>query len=756
MGKLISIKGYNEDVVLDARILRALMFGSMLSEEDSFRQMDHFAELGGRTFDTAAVYGDWDGLGKHVCELTIGKWLKVQPNASEFCIITKGGHYNLKNPEISRVTTECICSDIEQSLQALGVNSIDVYLLHRDNPDIPVSEIMECLNNFVKAGKLKAIGTANWTTRRICEANAYAKEHGLQPFTCSEIQWGLAVPTEIGDTSEIVYMTSEEYRHYMEMGITVLGEDVLQNGLFANWMEDLSTELPDEYRGQSTRMVFDTARKFCEETKITPSQMAISYVMNHNFPGGAIFAVNNLGEMDEYMKASELDLPEKVESALNEPRYTKASLYEDQVSRLPQMRTLTIQTGSNNITVSRIICGMAQLGSNVDEDTSFAIMDAYYESGGRTFDTAQVYGTWGEKKESLSEICLGKWMKARGVRKDVQIITKGCHPDIKHMDIPRVGAEFIETDLEDSLKTLQTDYIDIYQLHRDNPEIPVSGIINSLNKLLNQGKIRSFSASNWATARIEEANAYARKNGLEGFTSSEVNRCLAVMNPGSMGKDIPEVTEQDLEYYKQSKLPILSWGSLGGGIIIKNVEGQLDSLSPVFLGQYMNSATMCRIKNVKRMMQESGISATELCIAYVTNHPISAAAIIGASSAMQMERNLQAANLEISETMVRDLEYLSAAAIWELEQQKEGGSKHPLNVMFDMDTNFGDLYDEDYIDVVVSHMGQLDDSYKNMLERMTFRQIMKIPGAGARMNESDLEKLFEALNIRREELLAKN
>lgn len=748
MLKHITVKGYKEDIDLDPRILRMQAFSPVMSEEDAFAQLDRFVSLGGRTFDTAAIYGNFEMNGAHQSEEIIGKWLKKQPNANEFKIITKGGHYGISTPTVSRITPECLAIDLEQSLQALGMDAIDIYLLHRDNPEIPVGEIMECLNGFLRQGKIRAIGTANWTAARIKEANDYAIAHSLQPFTCSEVSWGLAVSLE--HNGDQIEMTKSEYLEYLDMDIVVFAEDADQNDIFAAWNADRSIELPDNYSSRATRMAFESAQNICSELGVSPKQMALAYVLNNTLRAGVVVSADDETDMKDLMASTEIVLSPEQVKWLDDPRTFEGNLYAG-VSRTDIPRELTISATPEPIHVSKIILGTAQFGSGLSKEKAFAIMDAYYAAGGHTIDTANVYGKEPVSGKSLSEIYIGEWLKSRNLREKMQIITKGCHPDLAKMDVPRVGAAFIRQDLAESLANLQTDYIDIYQLHRDNPDVPVEEIMECLHECVMSGKIHAISASNWTTERIDAANAYARSRGITEFTSSEVNRSLAVMNPGSMGADVPDMTEEDLCYYQSHSLPILAWGSLGGGYVIKGAEGRLDTLKPVFLGQFQNAASDWRIKTMTKVMRDSGLKADELCVAYVTNHPVESAAIVGASKAEQIQKLMQAANLVIPQEMIDDLEYLPPHVISEMGAKKE----HPLDEPFTMDTPLREMWSETYHSVLEEVYGEMwNHPMVKMIEGLSFHQLKDMPGAEAATEKA--EELLSALNRRRLELLAEN
>src|SRR5919106_484258 len=171
-----------------------------------------------------------------------------------------------------------------------------------------------------------------------------------------------------------------------------------------------------------------------------------------------------------------------------------------------------------NKPVARVIQGSTMIGGDLDEAQSFALLDQVYELGCNTIDTAHVY-CGGD-----SERIIGRWMQARGLRDQIIIITKGA---AHSQDRRRMTPFDIASDLCDSLARLKTDYIDLYLLHRDNPDVSVEPIIDTLNEHLQAGRIHAFGASNWSHQRIEAANTYAQTNGLVPFVSSSPQFSLA-------------------------------------------------------------------------------------------------------------------------------------------------------------------------------------------------------------------------------------
>ena len=160
----------------------ALTFGAAGFERNDcddvyFEFLDKYVELGGWCIDTARVYCDWLENGHDSSEGVIGRWLKARNNRDKICIATKGGHPELGHMDESRLSREELTKDLEASLRVLGVDYVDIYFLHRDDPKIPVEEIMPVLNDFYESGKIHFIGVSNWTTQRIEEANKFAEKN---------------------------------------------------------------------------------------------------------------------------------------------------------------------------------------------------------------------------------------------------------------------------------------------------------------------------------------------------------------------------------------------------------------------------------------------------------------------------------------------------------------------------------------------------------------------------------------------------
>ena len=183
------------------------------------------------------------------------------------------------------------------------------------------------------------------------------------------------------------------------------------------------------------------------------------------------------------------------------------------------------------LTASVISFGGNSLSEVNAQPFAFDQLDLYAEAGGNFIDTANIYGRWLEPPLNHSEIYLGNWMQARRNRHQIVLATKGAHPAWEAMTVPRLGREEVAVDLHQSLSALQTDYIDLYYLHRDDERVSVEEILGYLNDFVKAGKIRYFGCSNWQPARIREAQAVARAKGWHGFVANQLMWSLAEANP---------------------------------------------------------------------------------------------------------------------------------------------------------------------------------------------------------------------------------
>ncbi len=214
-------------------------FGDGISREDAFCIMDKFRENGGTHIDTARLYAD----GKS--EEIVGSWLKDR-NAIEMHVFTKGAYYDADAGEASRVTPEDIVSDLEMSLEALGVDSIEFYWLHRDDRVIEPGDVAELMNRLVKEGKIRKFGASNWCSDRIKAVNEYAAKHSLMGFAASQIRFNPAYC--LGERGGLVGMDKDEFKFYKECRMPLVAYSSQAKGFFSKMAEQGEAALSEKAR----------------------------------------------------------------------------------------------------------------------------------------------------------------------------------------------------------------------------------------------------------------------------------------------------------------------------------------------------------------------------------------------------------------------------------------------------------------------------------------------------------------------------
>ncbi|MEJ8306304.1 aldo/keto reductase [Saccharibacillus sacchari] len=248
-------------------------------------------------------------------------------------------------------------------------------------------------------------------------------------------------------------------------------------------------------------------------------------------------------------------------------------------------------------------------------------MNAFLEIGGNTVDTAHIYCG------GQSEEVLGRYMEEHGNRDSIVILTKGAHHD-QHG--PRVNAKDIRSDLNASLERLKTNFIELYALHRDDENIPVSVIVDALNEHIKAGQIGAIGASNWSWQRLKEANDYAASGGLVGFTFSSPNLSLAKANEpfwaGCVSAD-----QQTLDWHTQSQLPLLSWSSQARGFFTGRFTREVRNNADLVRVFYSDD-NWERLHRAQQLAAEKKTTPIQIALAYVLNQPFPTCALIGAQN----------------------------------------------------------------------------------------------------------------------------
>jgi aryl-alcohol dehydrogenase-like predicted oxidoreductase len=305
-----------------------------------------------------------------------------------------------------------------------------------------------------------------------------------------------------------------------------------------------------------------------------------------------------------------------------------------------------------------VIClGGVQFIEEREIENSFKLLNLYCELGGNFLDTANIYGKWLLDGVNSSERIIGKWLKIRKNRNRLIVATKGGHPDLTTMNQSRLTKNEIESDLNESLKALQTDYIDLYWLHRDDEKIPVAVMIDYLNELMKAGKIRYFGCSNWKPERIREALNYAQSKQINGFVGNQVMWSLAVINENAF--DDPTMVIMDeagLKLHRQTELTALAYSSQANGFFNKLANQAQLPLSSGMMRIYETEETFKRLARVKKLAGELSKSITQIVLGYLISQPFTTIPIVGCHTVEQLQDSIQAGDLVLAPKWVEYLE----------------------------------------------------------------------------------------------------
>lgn len=269
------------------------------------------------------------------------------------------------------------------------------------------------------------------------------------------------------------------------------------------------------------------------------------------------------------------------------------------------------------------------------------MMDIFCEMGGTHIDTARLYA------DGVSEEIVGKWFRSR--RPDgVFAATKGAYYDFDAKDRPRLEETDIRADLEKSLKALGFDVIDFYWLHRDDMNTPAGQIIEIMNKLVKEGKIKKFGASNWTAKRLAEAEDYAKSHGLIGFSASQIRfnpaYCLGERG-GLVGMD-----ETEFEFYKKENMPVAAYSSQAKGFFSKLAEKGESALSEKARKRYYCDENLDRLQVIKELAEKNRCSiASLICGALCSFSRPEVFPIIGGRNLSQIEDSLRGADVILSD-----------------------------------------------------------------------------------------------------------
>ncbi|QCI65888.1 aldo/keto reductase [Phreatobacter stygius] len=307
--------------------------------------------------------------------------------------------------------------------------------------------------------------------------------------------------------------------------------------------------------------------------------------------------------------------------------------------------------GRSGLSIAPLMFGGNVFGWTAEEATSFGLLDAFVAEGFNAIDTADVYSAWAPGHAGgESETVIGNWLKRRGRRDDVVIATKvgmwAKYPDLK--------AATIAVAVEESLKRLQTDYIDLYQSHKDDAATPQDEGLEAYSRLIKAGKVRAIGASNFSAARLASALDVAGARDLPRYVS--VQPAYNLYNRAEFEGDLAKVVSQ-------GGLGVISYFALAAGFLTGKYRTEADlAKSPRGAGvkNYLDERGFRILAALDAVSAELGATQAQVALAWLIGRPGVTAPIVSATSLTQLTEILKAARLVLPADAVAKLDAASA------------------------------------------------------------------------------------------------
>ena len=283
-------------------------------------------------------------------------------------------------------------------------------------------------------------------------------------------------------------------------------------------------------------------------------------------------------------------------------------------------------------------------------ETAFGLLDGIYAEGVNCFDCSDHYG----------EEPLGEWLEARGLRDQVVILTKGAHHNRWRK---RVTDFDILHDVHNSLAKLKTNHLDIYLLHRDDPDAAVGPLMDALNRCVDEGKLGAIGVSNWTIPRIEAANDYALKHGLRPFTVSSPNFGLAEQVEDPWGGGCVSLSgpanREARAWYAANHMPVFAYSTMARGFFSGRVKGDRPDTAAAFMDAagikgYAHPDNFERLRRCERLASQKGLTVPEIAMAWLFNQrALDVYALTSPSRPERMRSSIAASQILLSDDECR-------------------------------------------------------------------------------------------------------
>lgn len=306
--------------------------------------------------------------------------------------------------------------------------------------------------------------------------------------------------------------------------------------------------------------------------------------------------------------------------------------------------------GRSDIAIAPLVFGGNVFGWTVDAPTSFSLLDRFVERGFNAIDTADVYSSWAPGNAGgESESVIGNWLAQRGGRGDLVLISKVG----MWQQRPGLSAANIEGALEDSLRRLRTDYLDVYFAHLDDQATPLEETLQAFERLIKSGKVRAIGASNYTTARVREALAVSADKSLSRYD---------VLQPLYNLYDRADFESGLGQLALDENLGVICYYGLASGFLTGKYRSEKDLAGRAradALGKYFNPRGMRILAALEEVARELSATPAQIALAWLIARPGVTAPIASATSLAQLDDTLGAAQLSLSAAEIAKLDAAS-------------------------------------------------------------------------------------------------
>lgn len=307
--------------------------------------------------------------------------------------------------------------------------------------------------------------------------------------------------------------------------------------------------------------------------------------------------------------------------------------------------------------LSKIGLGTGRFGTLVSREDAYEMLDLFYRYGGNVIDTARNYYEWVEGGRGKSEETIGAWIAERKIRDKVYISTKGGVRNEGKNFYMNLSKENLLNECEQSLEALQTEYIDIYLLHRDEPGRSAEEIVENLQAVREKGKIKVIGVCNWSADRVKKANKYAKENGLEPFNIVQTWWSIAAYTP-NMWND-PTTTWMDQEMYgylQENDLLAMAYTSQAKGFFQKAIREGYENVNDFLKHRVATEENLRRLDLIKDYCIRKEVSPTAVVNSYITDNEVDGIALVSCSKLEQLQDILDNCDVSVEREWLSQFE----------------------------------------------------------------------------------------------------